>query len=139
MGLERIDLSQRERDRLKVLHEVREGHLTQVDAAERLRLSDRQVRRILVRVRAEGDRGVVHRLRGQPSNRKWAAPVQQRALAMLRQKQYADFGPTLATEHLARAGVEVSREPLRRCAIVHRSKHSSDAGPRGQPPRNAPA
>jgi hypothetical protein len=113
MGLERIDLSQRERDRLKVLHEVREGHLTQVDAAERLRLSDRQVRRILVRVRAEGDRGVVHRLRGQPSNRKWAAPVQQRALAMLRQKQYADFGPTLATEHLARAGVEVSRETLR--------------------------
>src|SRR5574337_1042365 len=113
MGLERIELTQRERDRLKVLHEVSEGHLRQVDAAERLRLSDRQVRRLLGRVRAEGDRGVVHRLRGQPSNRKLAAAVQQRALRMLRQKQYADFGPTLAAEHLARARVEVSRETLR--------------------------
>ena len=113
MELERIELSQRERDRLKVLHEVSEGHLRQVDAAERLRLSDRQVRRLLVRVRAEGDRGGVHRLRGQPSNRKRAAAVQQRALRMLRQKQYADFGPTLAAEHLARARVEVSRETLR--------------------------
>ncbi len=113
MGLERIELSQRERDRLKVLHEVSEGHLRQVDAAERLRLSDRQVRRLLVRVRAEGDRGVVHRLRGQPSNRKLAAAVQQGAMRMLQQKQYADFGPTLAAEHLTRAGVEVSRETLR--------------------------
>jgi len=113
MGLERIALSQRERDRLKVLHEVERGHLTQVEGARRLELSDRQVRRLLVRVRAEGDRGVVHRLRGQPSNRKLAAPVRERALRMLQQKQYADFGPTLAAEHLARVGVEGSRETVR--------------------------
>ena len=113
MGLERIALSQRERDRLKVLHEVERGHLTQVEGARRLELSDRQVRRLLGRVRAEGDRGLVHRLRGQPSNRKLAAPVRERALRMLQQKQYADFGPTLAAEHLARVGVEVSRETVR--------------------------
>lgn len=114
MEPERIEMSQRERDRLKTLHEVEQGHLTQGEAAQRLQLSDRQVRRLLLRVRAEGDRGVVHRLRGQPSNRRLAATVQQRALAMLQQKQYADFGPTLATEHLARAGVQVSRETLRK-------------------------
>ena len=114
MGLERIELSQRERDRLKVLHEVERGHLTQVDGARRLQLSDRQVRRLLSRVRVEGDRGVVHRLRGQPSNRKLAGVLQQRALAMLQQKRYADFGPTLAAEHLVRAGVGVSRETLRK-------------------------
>ena len=113
MGLERIELSQRERDRLKVLHEVKQEHLTQREAAGRLELSDRQVRRLLVRVRAEGDGGVVHRLRGRPSNRQLPATVQRRALRLLQQKPYAGFRPTLAAEHLARAGIAVSRETLR--------------------------
>jgi len=114
MELERIELSQRERDRLKVLHEVEQGHLKQVEAAERLRLSDRQVRRLSVRVRTEGDRGVLHRLRGRPSNRKIPNPYQQRLLERVR-RRYADFGPTLAAEHLAEDdGLRVSRETLRK-------------------------
>jgi len=36
----RIELSQRERERLKVLHEVEQGHLTQVEGGRRLQLSD---------------------------------------------------------------------------------------------------
>ncbi len=113
MELERIALSQREREQLKVLHQVQQGHLTQVQAAQRVQLSDRQVRRVLVRVRAEGDRGVIHRLRGQPSNRKIPAAVTQRALRLLARPCYAGFGPTLAAEHLTRAGIVVSRETLR--------------------------
>jgi hypothetical protein len=35
---ERIELSAKERERLKVLHEVERGHLLQIDAARRLRL-----------------------------------------------------------------------------------------------------
>ena len=48
MESERTELSQPEWDRSKVLHEVEEGHLRQVEAAQRLRLrlSDRQLRRI---------------------------------------------------------------------------------------------
>ena len=38
METERITLSQRERDRLKVLHEVQQKHLTQVAAAARLKV-----------------------------------------------------------------------------------------------------
>jgi hypothetical protein len=110
---ERIELSQQERDRLKVLHAVEQGERTQVEAARQLQLSDRQVRRLLVRVRAEGDRGVVHRLRGRPSNRKIPADRQQRTLARVR-RRYADFGPTLAGEHLAEEGLAVSRETLRK-------------------------
>ncbi len=56
MEPERIELSQPERERLKVLHEVEPGHWPQVEAAQRLRLSDRQVRRLPVRVRVEGGR-----------------------------------------------------------------------------------
>lgn len=48
---ERIALSARERDRLKVLHEVRERHLSQVEGSRRLRLSTRQVRRLERQIR----------------------------------------------------------------------------------------
>jgi hypothetical protein len=54
METERIELSARERERLKVLQQVEEGHLQQVEAARRLRLSDRQVRRLQQRWRPGG-------------------------------------------------------------------------------------
>lgn len=117
MEPERIELSQRERDRLKVLHLIEQGHLLQVEAARRLRLSDRQVRRLQLRVRAEGDRGLLHRLRGRPSNRKIADKLRQRILARVRQR-YVDFGPTLAGEHLREDGLVVSRETLRQWLAV---------------------
>ncbi len=50
MEPERIALSQRERDRLKVLHEVEQKHVTQVEAGRRLDVTDRQIRRLLVRL-----------------------------------------------------------------------------------------
>jgi transposase len=116
METERITLSHRERDRLKVLHEVKQKHLSQVAAAVRLKVSDRQVRRMLLRIRERGDGAVVHGLRGRPSNRKLAARLEQKILARLRQR-YADFGPTLAAEHLAQEGFSVSRETLRKWMV----------------------
>jgi hypothetical protein len=114
MEKERIELSAREREQLKVLHEVEQGHLRQVEAARRLRISDRQVRRLLQRLRTVGDRGLVHRLRGCRSNRKIAEAVTQAVLRELRKPLYDGFGPTLAAEHLARNGIGVSRETLRK-------------------------
>ena len=113
METERIALSQRERDRLRVLQDVQQGHLTQVEAAARVKLSDRQVRRLLLRLREQGDRAVIHGLRGRPANRKFAASFEQKILARVRQR-YADFGPTLAAAHLAKEGLPVSRETLRK-------------------------
>jgi transposase len=113
METERIALSQRERDRLRVLHEVQQKHLSQVAAAKRLKVTDRQVRRMLLRIHEHGDGALVHGLRGRPSNRKLAARLEQKVLARLRQR-YADFGPTLAAEHLAQEGFLVSRETLRK-------------------------
>ena len=113
MKVERIAMSQSEREQLKVLHEVEQGHLTQVEASRRIRLSTRHLRRLLRRVQAEGDRGVLHQLRGRPSNRKIAAQMERRILDQVR-RRYADFGPTLAAEHLAEDGLRVSRETLRK-------------------------
>jgi Mn-dependent DtxR family transcriptional regulator len=59
METERIALSQRERDRLKVLHDVQQKQLTQVAAAERLKVTDRHVRRMLLRLREQGDAALV--------------------------------------------------------------------------------
>jgi hypothetical protein len=39
-----------------VLHEVKQKQLTQLAAAERLQVSDRHVRRMLLRPRQRGDR-----------------------------------------------------------------------------------
>jgi len=110
---EMLMLSGKERDRLKVLHELQGGHLTQVEAAGQLGISDREVRRLLARIAAEGDRGVVHRLRGKASNRRLPESLRSRALKLVRAK-YRDFGPTLASEYLAQAeALEVSKETLR--------------------------
>jgi len=113
METERIALSQRDRDRLRVLHEVQQKLLTQVAAAERLKVTDRQVRRMLLALKKRGDSAVVHGLRGRPSNRKLGALFEQRILARVRQR-YVDFGPTLAAEHLAKEGWPVSRETFTR-------------------------
>jgi hypothetical protein len=116
METERIALSARERDRLRVLHDLQQGHLTQVAAAQRIKITDRQVRRLLLRLREQGDRAVIHGLRGRLSNRKFAACFEHRVLARVGQR-YADFGPTLAAEHLAQEGFLVSRETLRKWMI----------------------
>jgi predicted ArsR family transcriptional regulator len=81
METERITLSQRERDRLQVLHDLQQGRLTQVAAARRMKLTDRQVRRLLLRLREAGDRAVIHGLRGRPSNRKFDVSFERKVLA----------------------------------------------------------
>ena len=113
MEPERIALSQRERDRLKVLHEVEQKQVTQVEAGRRLDVTDRHIRRLLVQLHQHGDGALVHGLRGQPSNRRLPVPFAQRVLARVR-RRYADFGPTLAAEHLAEDGLAVSHEMLRK-------------------------
>jgi DNA-binding transcriptional regulator LsrR (DeoR family) len=58
METERIALSQREQDRLRVLHEVKRKQLTQSEAARRLKISERHIRRLLVELGKRGDRAV---------------------------------------------------------------------------------
>jgi hypothetical protein len=112
-----LRMSRKERDRLKVMAALAECRLKQVEAGRLLRLSVRQVRRLLRRYEREGDVGLVHRSRGRPSNRRIPEATRRRVMALVR-RHYADFGPTLASEKLAeRDGIEVSREWLRQRMI----------------------
>ena len=115
-------MSAKERDRLKVLHEVQKRHIHQKPAAAELGLSVRWLRKLLVRWRAGGDAGLRHGLRGRQSNRKTPETVKQRAVELYRQKKQAqlwhDYGPTLAVEELAEQhGITLSRETLRKWLI----------------------
>lgn len=89
---------------------VKRGELSVAKAAGLLALSTRQARRIWRRYCLDGDKGLVHRLRGRPGN---AADVELReaALALCR-ASYADFGSVLASEYLARAGIHVPPQTL---------------------------
>lgn len=109
-----IMMDQREVKRLHVIQKVLERVIKQVEAAEILSLSGRQIRRIVKRIRREGDRGIVHQSRGRPSNRRMADKVKDKVIRLYR-AQYKDFGPTLASEKLSeRDGIGISDETLRR-------------------------
>lgn len=112
--MERIAMSQEERDRLDWLKRARDGSITQRKAAEKMGVSDRWVRALLQRMKERGDGVVVHALRGRTSNRKIAVQTQQRAMAILQEPEWHDFGPTLAAEQLAKLHqIDVSKETLR--------------------------
>src|SRR3989442_14351602 len=97
---EMLVLSTKDRDRLKVLHEVKRKHLTQRAAARQLGISDRWVRKLLVRGRKGGDGGIVHRGRGRRANRRLPESLRTQTLT-LGQGNERDFGPTLACEYRA--------------------------------------
>jgi len=111
-------MSQRDRDRLKVLHEAEKGHLTQKQAGGQLQLSERWVRKLLARLRREGDGGILHRLRGRASKHRLGEAVRQKVVKLVK-REYADFGPTLAGEYLAaQHGVRISKETLRQILMT---------------------
>jgi transposase len=112
--MERIAMSQEERDHLDWLKQVKSGRITQREAARNMGVSDRWVRVLLKRMSKHGDAVVVHGLRGGPSNRKLAAETRTQALTILKQPDWHDFGPTFASEQLARLHqIEVGKETLR--------------------------
>src|SRR3984893_17203837 len=112
--MERIAMSQEERDWLEWLKRARDGKMTQREAAERMGVSERWVRKLLRRMKTQGDTVVVQGLRGRASNRKLAAKTQQQALVILREPDWHDFGPTFASQQLAKLHrIHVGKETLR--------------------------
>ncbi len=112
--MERIAMSQEERDDLDWLKRAKDGSISQREAAKKMGVSDRWVRTLLKRMNQQGDAVVVHGLRGRPSNRKLPAKTQKQAMKILTQPDWHDFGPTFAAEQLAkRYQIQVGKETLR--------------------------
>jgi transposase len=111
-------MTQAERDRLVALKKAKKKLITQKQAAEEIGVTERQVRRLLRKLRRKGDHAVIHELRGRPSNRRLSAELEQRAVVVLADPLYRGFGPTLAAEYLHKQHeITVSKETLRRWMV----------------------
>jgi len=109
--------SSKELRRLHMIRKVLDGVVKQIEAGDLLGLSSRQIRRVVRRVKREGDRGIVHRSRGRTSNRAFSGKDKDRVIELYRER-YAGFGPILAAEKLLeRDRMELSEETLRRWLI----------------------
>ncbi len=113
-----ITMSRTEVDRLGIIKNVVEKKIKQKQAANRLGLSVRQIKRLVRRYRLEGVDGLLSRRRGRsPSNTIPAA--RRKSIMKLVRKKYTDFGPTLACEKLTEIhGDKVSVETLRQWMIA---------------------
>ena len=111
-------MSRKERERLQIMAGVKEAQLTLSQAADLMGVGYRQSKRIWRRYQAEGDAGLVHRLRGKPSARRKPLALRTQVLARCGEERYADFGPTLLAEHLAKEKLVVDHETLRRWLLA---------------------
>ena len=106
-------MSAKEVERLSVVRKLEARRLRQREAAERLGLSVRQVKRLVRRHRLEGAAGLVLRRRGQRSNHALDPALRWEVMDWVA-KRYADFGPTLACEKLTEVhGYRLSAVTLR--------------------------
>ncbi len=110
----RTELSTRELSRVEVMARVKAGSLRLKEAAELLELSYRQAKRVWARYRGGGAKALQHGNCGRRSNRAYPAEFRSAVLGRVRER-YADFGPTLASQHLASDdGLKIHAESLRR-------------------------
>ena len=112
-GEDTITMAQHELRRLHVIRKAIDKIITQKDASEVIGISLRQAQRMVARVRLEGDKGIIHKSRGQPSNRSISDAIRRKVLTLFK-ATYHDFGPTLASEKLfERDKIKINDETLR--------------------------
>lgn len=115
--MEQLTMSNREIDKLKVIQNTVDGKLSWPQAAEILALSERQVGRLCAKVREEGNRGIIHGLKGRPSNHQIEAGLVDKALGYVK-AHYRDFGPTFANEKLwENHDIRISTNTLRKAML----------------------
>ena len=88
--------------KIEVLSRVVDGSMSAATAASVLAVSTRHIRRMIKRFREDGAAALRHGLRGRPSNNQIRTGLREEVTQLVRDR-YADFGPTLAAECLAKA------------------------------------
>lgn len=112
-GKDIVTMSRIELKRIVVIQQAIDKKITQSDAADILHLCERQIRRIVARVRKEGEAGIIHRLRGRLSHRARHPDTKTRILSLCKSK-YKGFGPTFAAEKLFEINkLHIDHETLR--------------------------
>jgi len=109
-----VTLTVREQKRLYVITEVLAGHWSASQAADKLELSLRQVRRLLAAYRRDGPAGLVHGNRGRASPRRISPEIREKVVSLTR-TSYPDYNDHHLTEVLGEEhGIRLSRSSVRR-------------------------
>lgn len=119
-----ISMSKKEVDRIKIMEDLTAKRIKQAQAAAKLGLSVRQVIRLAAAYKAYGAGGLVHKSRGQPSNRAIGQKEKDQIVSIITE-QYQDFGPTFACEKLNEVhGIVCSDETIRQLLIANGLWHA---------------
>jgi len=109
-----LTMSQKEAERLKIISQIESKKLTIQEGSEIIGISSRQTYRVLKRIKEEGSKGIIHKLRGRKSNRGYSEELKKEVLKIYR-VHYGDYGPTLFGEELVKSHkISVDHETLRR-------------------------
>jgi len=115
-----ITLNEKEMDRIAVISLVLEGKLSQAEASKRLKICERQVRRLQRAYEQNGPKGLMSKKRGKRSNNRISDDIRIKVLNLIRTK-YSDFKPTLTSEMLEiHHGIKLSSETVRQLMIENR-------------------
>lgn len=110
-------MSQKEVKKAQVLELLKDKKISQEEAAKRLDITTRQVRRLSKRYRAVGMEGLISKKRSSASNRRLDDTIRTTTINLIG-THYRDFGPTLACEKLVELhDLQVSIETTRQLMI----------------------
>jgi hypothetical protein len=113
-----LEMSAKELSRLEVMQRLSKKQLSQKEASTTLKMSTRQIKRLLKAYREQGAAGLVSKHRGRKGNNRLSEEVKRKALNLLKTK-YQGFGPTLAHEKLVEKDkLKLSDESVRQLMIA---------------------
>ncbi len=123
-------MNDKEREQLKVFQLIQANFITRQEAAMRLGITKRWLRKKYKRFLQIGDEGVVHKSRGRSSNRAWRYSDQELLIKQMK-GDWHDFGPKFASEKLKEQfNISVSRETVRSVLIKEKLWYPGKEGAR---------
>lgn len=142
MQEQRVLMSGDEMKKLRVIQDILSGFITQIQGAKKLKLSERQVRRLQKRYTLEGAKGIVHGLCFKPSNNRMSQEDEGKIKSLWINKYkpseftYAHFTEKLNEVEGIRASKEKVRQLLRSEKLTDK-KQSKPRRHRKERPRKA--
>jgi transposase len=114
--MEYLTMTNKEIDRHSIIKKLLNKEINGASAANLLKLSVRQIKRLKARVKQFGPKALIHAGRGKPGNRRIPDKEREQIAEILKQK-YPDFKPTFATEKLFE-NHDIKRDPKTIRAIM---------------------
>jgi transposase len=109
-----LTMSQKELDRLQIIKKIESKELRVEQGASLMGISPRQTYRVLKKIKEEGSKGIIHKLRGKISNRGYTEELKKQVIRIYR-GGYDDYGPTLFSEQLTENhNISIDHETIRR-------------------------